>query len=66
MPGDASRAGLCADCVNAQTIVSTKGSAFIRCMLHENDGRYPKYPRLPVVECPGYARRETKERKEDR
>jgi hypothetical protein len=24
------------------------------CLLHERDPRFAKYPRLPVVHCPGY------------
>jgi hypothetical protein len=24
------------------------------CLKHKTDAEYPKYPRLPVVECRGY------------
>ena len=31
-------------------------SVFWRCALSEVDPRFPKYPRLPVLECAGYER----------
>ncbi|HET9135095.1 MAG TPA: hypothetical protein VFO76_00550 [Candidatus Kapabacteria bacterium] len=46
--------GLCADCIHHTEQVSSKGSVFIRCLLGENDDRFIKYPRLPVVECGEY------------
>ncbi len=33
---------------------SDRGSTFYLCELSFRDPRYPKYPRLPVVECSGY------------
>jgi hypothetical protein len=48
------QAGLCADCVNAQEIRSDRGSQFILCRLSATDPNFPKYPRLPVLNCPGY------------
>jgi hypothetical protein len=47
-------AGLCARCVQARSITSSRGSVFIQCQLSFVDPRFPKYPRLPVVECSGY------------
>jgi hypothetical protein len=52
-----SRAGLCADCVHARKIKSDRGSGFYLCELSRSDASFPKYPRLPVVECRGYAPR---------
>jgi hypothetical protein len=47
-------AGLCSNCVHAQTIRSDRGSTFLRCGLSDTDPRFPKYPRLPVIECSGW------------
>jgi len=48
------RIGLCADCVHMRTITSAKGSVFYQCGLAATDARFPKYPRLPVLQCSGY------------
>lgn len=45
--------GLCASCRHAR-VVDTPRSRFWRCGLAESDPRFVKYPRLPVLECPGY------------
>lgn len=52
------RAGLCANCRNVRVIRSDRGSIFYRCELALADLHYPKYPNLPVLECPGFAARE--------
>lgn len=49
--------GLCADCLHARRIESARGSRFILCELSLSDPHFPKYPRLPVVSCSGYAKR---------
>ena len=46
--------GLCADCVHAKKIASSKRSEFLLCELSKSDPRFPKYPRLPVLFCSGY------------
>jgi len=46
--------GLCADCLHARTIESAKGSSFLLCQRSAADPAYPKYPRLPVLACPGH------------
>lgn len=51
--------GLCARCDHARSIESGKGSTFWLCGLHSSDPRFPKYPRLPVVQCPGFSARPT-------
>jgi hypothetical protein len=57
-PGRGQDAGLCARCVHAQIVESAKGSRFHLCRLSAVDKRYPKYPRLPVLRCPGFVERE--------
>jgi hypothetical protein len=47
-------AGLCAQCANVQVITSSRGSTFFLCRLSAVDPRFPKYPRLPVLACPGF------------
>jgi hypothetical protein len=34
--------------------VSAKGSQFVLCDRSGTDPRFPKYPTLPVWQCPGY------------
>jgi len=51
--------GLCATCKNARVIKNRRGSYFYMCQLSKTDARFPKYPPLPVVACPGYAPRPT-------
>ena len=48
-------AGLCATCRHARDITSARGSRFVLCGLSATDPRFPKYPRLPVLSCAGYA-----------
>jgi hypothetical protein len=47
--------GLCASCRNCKEIRSDRGSVFLQCLLGLKDPAWPKYPRLPVVRCAGYA-----------
>jgi hypothetical protein len=51
------RVGLCFDCLHAHRIQSARGSIFYRCTLSDTDPNFPKYPRLPVLSCRGYARK---------
>jgi hypothetical protein len=39
-------------------IESERGSVFYLCQRSRTDPAYPKYPRLPVLRCAGYERRE--------
>jgi hypothetical protein len=50
-----SQAGLCGDCTHSRSIRSDRGSIFYLCSLSARDPAFPKYPRLPVLECDGYA-----------
>jgi ssDNA-binding Zn-finger/Zn-ribbon topoisomerase 1 len=46
--------GLCETCGHTRQIVSGKGSRFLYCSRSETEAAYAKYPRLPVLYCPGY------------
>jgi hypothetical protein len=48
------KAGLCEHCSHAKRTASARGSVFFLCRRHEQDSRFAKYPRLPVVQCSGY------------
>jgi len=37
---------------------NTRGSSFSLCLRSREDDRYARYPRLPVVRCPGHDPRE--------
>jgi hypothetical protein len=47
-------AGLCAHCIHKKEIRSDRGGIFIMCMRSFEEPQYPKYPRLPVLNCPGF------------
>jgi hypothetical protein len=46
--------GLCSHCLHMREIHSDRGSTFYMCQLSATDARFPKYPRLPVLQCLGY------------
>lgn len=48
------REGLCAECAWARRVPNRRESVFVLCALSREDPRYAKYPRLPVLACPGY------------
>jgi len=48
--------GLCASCEHMRLIQSDRGTKFYFCRLSATDPRFPKYPRLPVLQCSGYTR----------
>jgi len=50
---DERSAGLCADCRWARR-VGTPRSVFWLCERSKSDPRYERYPRLPVLACPGH------------
>jgi len=63
MPGNRAKpeatapaAGLCESCVHRKVVRNTRGSSFSLCLRSRVDRSYPRYPRLPVLECPGYQR----------
>jgi hypothetical protein len=47
-------AGLCASCIHAKAITSSRGSAFSLCQRSATDPGFPRYPVLPVRACRGY------------
>jgi len=48
------RVGLCGTCAFVRVIENRRGSAFHLCERSLTDSRYPKYPPLPVLRCPGF------------
>jgi hypothetical protein len=46
-------AGLCERCASAW-LVRTPRSAFWLCGLARFDARFDRYPRIPVLACPGF------------
>ena len=54
--------GLCESCRHQQVVGNTRGSQFSLCRRSREDDRYPRYPRLPVLRCPGYQQRTGDER----
>jgi hypothetical protein len=49
--------GLCETCVHQQLVRTTRGSTFSLCRRSRTDPSYPRYPRVPVLACPGYESR---------
>ncbi|HXS46037.1 MAG TPA: hypothetical protein VN756_01090 [Solirubrobacterales bacterium] len=49
--------GLCDSCVHQQLVPNTRGSVFSLCLRSREDPAYPRYPRVPVLSCPGHERR---------
>ena len=50
--------GLCESCRHQQVVRNTRGSTFSLCQRSREDERYPRYPRLPVLHCPGHEPRD--------
>ena len=51
-------AGLCDSCRHQRLVGNTRGSKFSLCERSRTDRAYPRYPRLPVVDCAGHQPRE--------
>lgn len=51
-------AGLCNLCVHQQVVRNTRGSVFSLCRRSKTDPSFPRYPRVPVVECRGWEPRD--------
>jgi hypothetical protein len=47
-------AGLCDRCTHQQIVRNTRGSSFSLCRRSREDPAYPRYPRVPVLQCAGY------------
>jgi hypothetical protein len=52
-------AGLCDTCAYQQVVRNTRGSSFSLCRRAREDPAYPRYPRIPVLACPGHTPRGT-------
>ncbi len=46
--------GLCHTCAFVRRVENRRGSVFYRCDRSREDPSFPKYPPLPVLECPGF------------
>jgi hypothetical protein len=55
LPPDSHSVGLCLDCKHMKRIVSERESTFYMCSRALTEPKFPKYPRLPVNACHGYA-----------
>ena len=53
-PGPVSSAGLCVRCRHVRVTGNRRGSRFYLCERSKDDARFPRYPPLPVLSCPGY------------
>jgi hypothetical protein len=47
-------AGLCDRCLHQRLVPNTRGSIFSLCERSREDAAYPRYPRLPILSCPGF------------
>jgi hypothetical protein len=48
------QSGLCDECRHQRLIPNTRGSVFSLCERSRTDPAYPRYPRIPVLTCPGF------------
>ncbi len=48
------QAGLCDRCCHQRLVPNTRGSVFSLCERSRTEPAYPRYPRLPVLSCPGF------------
>lgn len=55
-PAGEANVGLCLHCRHARIVISRAESRFYLCKRSSTDPAYPKYPRLPVLQCDGYER----------
>jgi hypothetical protein len=51
---ESERVGLCITCQHLRLVHTDRCSVFCQCQRSATDPAYPKYPRLPVLYCPGY------------
>lgn len=49
--------GLCDSCECQRIVRNTRGSSFSLCERSRTDPAYPRYPRVPVLRCPGYVKK---------
>lgn len=46
--------GLCKECVHHSLVKNARENEFHLCEKSKTDSSFPKYPRLPVLECKGF------------
>jgi hypothetical protein len=46
--------GLCDECRHQRLVPNTRGSVFSLCERSRTDPRFPRYPPIPVLSCPGF------------
>ena len=51
------QAGLCDTCRHQRLVPNSRGSVFSLCERSRTDDAYPRYPRTPVLTCPGHEKR---------
>ena len=51
---ETTEAGLCVCCRYARVVQSDRGSIFYQCRRSSSEPGFPRYPRLPVLECSGF------------
>jgi hypothetical protein len=54
--------GLCDSCAHQKLVANTRGSVFSLCLRSREDPDYPRYPRVPVLSCPGHEPGSARER----
>ena len=47
--------GCCGSCRHAELKTAVR-SVYVWCRRSKTDSRFPKFPQLPVIECPGHER----------
>jgi hypothetical protein len=53
-PATGPATGLCARCCHAKLNHTRRGTSYLRCLRAAWDERLVRYPRLPVLSCPGW------------
>ena len=53
-PAERVAVGLCAGCAHGHRVLSARGSVFWLCGRAAKYAAFVRYPRLPVLRCPGY------------
>jgi hypothetical protein len=55
-------AGLCDSCRHQRLVPNTRGSVFSLCERSRTEPEFRRYPRLPVLRCPGFEQAEDRPR----
>jgi hypothetical protein len=64
-PPSPQSAGLCDSCRHQRLVPNTRGSVFSLCERSRAEPDFPRYPRLPVLRCPGFEPGAAEDRDED-